>query len=225
MAKWKLADLGCGGGGVAWGYAQTGQFEITGFDLVDQPRYPFRFVKADMLTVDLDGFDAYHLSAPCERWATATLSQRRADPERYPDLITPMRPRLAAAGKPYVIENVPQAPLRADLELCGCQFGLEIPGTGQLLRLRAFELSWRPRLRPRVHDHHAPAISICGHGTPAWQRRLTGHVKVADWRRVMGIDWLDRAALTEAVPPAYARLVGKLLAAELARRTTLAESA
>ena len=209
MGKWKLADLVCGGGGAAWGYAQTGQFEITGFDIEEQPHYPFRFVRADMLTLDLSGFDAIHLSAPCERWAQATLGQRRRGKE-YPDLITPMRPRLDAAGVPYVMENVTQAPLRPDLELCGCMFGREIDGM-QLRRLRRFELSWRPRVRPMAHDHHGPAISICGHGTPAWQRKITGHVPVAKWREVMQIGWLNRAELTEAVPPAYTAFVGGLL--------------
>jgi DNA (cytosine-5)-methyltransferase 1 len=109
------------------------------------------------------------------------------------------------------MENVPGAPVRPDLELCGCMFGLEIPGVGQLQRLRVFETSWRPSIEPRPHNHTAPAISICGHGTPAWQRRITGHIGVAGWRRVMGIGWMRREELTEAIPPAYTQVVGEYL--------------
>lgn len=205
----RLADLGCGGGGAGWGYDLAG-FEVTGFDLYPQPHYPFTFCQADMRDVELGGFDAVHVSAPCQLWSPSTLSQRRAG-RVYPDLITPMRPRLAAYRGPWVMENVPEAPLRHDLVLCGCQFGLEIPGVGQLLRPRAFEFSWRPVLPPRGHDHRLPAISVCGHGTPAWQRRRTGHIRVAAWREVMGISWTDRARLAEAVPPVYTQLAGDLL--------------
>ena len=203
----KLLDLGGGAGGAAVGYYRAG-FGVTGVDIHPQPRYPFRFIQADMLTFPIEGYDAAHMSAPCQLWAQSALSQRMAGKE-YPDLITPMRPRLDAAGVPYVMENVPGAPLRPDLELCGCMLGLEIPGVGQLRRLRAFEMSWRPVIEPRPHNHTACAISICGHGTPAWQRRITGHIRVAQWRQVMGIDWMRREELTEAIPPAYAEVAGR----------------
>jgi hypothetical protein len=216
---YSLLDLGCGAGGAAMGYWRTGRFRrIVGVDIVPQPRYPFDFVQADALTFPLGGFDAIHASMPCQLWAQATLGQRKAG-RVYPDLVTPLRPRLEAAGVPWVMENVPQAPLRADLELCGCMFGLDIPGVGQLRRLRRFEMSWKPVIDPHPHLHGGqfgpPAISICGHGTPAWQRRVTGHVPVAAWREVMGIGWMNRDELTEAIPPAYTGHVGELLAGEL----------
>ena len=56
------------------------------------------------------------------------------------------------------------------------------------------------------HHHWGPAISIAGHGTPAWMRARTGHIGVAEWRQVMGIGWTTRQELTEAVPPAYTEL-------------------
>ncbi len=205
-----LLDLGGGAGGAAEGYYRAG-FMVTGVDIMPQPNYPFTFIQADMLTFDLGGYDAIHLSAPCQRWAQATRSQRRGGAQ-YPDLITPMRPRLEAAGVPWVMENVTEAPLRHDLLLCGCMFGLEIEGMGYLNRLRAFELSWQPTGVQPVHQpHNGPAISVAGHGTPTWQRRLTGHVRVAQWREVMGIDWTTREELTEAIPPAYTEYTGKLL--------------
>lgn len=207
----KLLDLGCGAGGAGEGYHRAG-FAVVGVDINPQPNYPFTFIQADALTFPLDGYDAIHLSAPCQRWAVATRSQRR-NGTQYPDLITPMRPRLEAAGVPWVMENVPEAPLRHDLLLCGCMFGLEIDGVGYLNRLRAFELSWQPggAGQPPHLRHKGPAISVAGHGTPAWQRRLTGHVRVAQWRQVMGIGWTTREELTEAIPPTYTEYVGRCL--------------
>lgn len=230
-ARPRILDLCCGAGAVSVGYHRAG-FEVTGVDIEPQPRYPYRFIQADALLVMdalaslgwfaasdstpiiAEDFDAYHCSAPCQLWSTSTLSQRRRG-KVYPDLITPMRPLLKATGKPWAMENVPQAPLRPDLELCGCMFGLELDGVGQLQRLRQVELSWHPEPARFPHWHHVPAISICGHGTPAWQRRLTGHVPVASWREVMGVGWMNREELTEAIPPVYAQYVGYLLMARL----------
>ena len=145
----KLLDVCCGAGGAAAGYARAG-FEVTGVDIVPQPDFPFEFIRGDALEVLADRefvsrFDAVHGSPPCQLWATATLSQRKAGKE-YPDLITPLRKLLEASGLPWVVENVPQAPLRADVGLCGCMFGLELEGVGQLRRERIFELSWHRRM-------------------------------------------------------------------------------
>jgi DNA (cytosine-5)-methyltransferase 1 len=207
----RLLDLGCGAGGASAGYDRAG-FDVTGIDIVPQPRYPFRFIQADMLDYSFTGYDAIHISAPCQKWSKATLGQRCRG-RQYPDLITPMRRRLSQFNIPWVMENVSEAPLRPDLDLCGCMFGLELPGIGQLQRLRRFEFSWKPVIEPIAHCHTAPAISICGHGTPAWQRRRTGHIGVAHWREIMRIDWMRREELTEAIPPAYTEYVGKLLMA------------
>lgn len=222
----RLLDLGCGAGGASAGYRRAG-FEVTGVDIEPQPRYPGTFIQADALMV-LDSlaspgwfvagdgqlltagdFDAYHASMPCQRWSPSTLGQRRAGRE-YPDLITPLRPLLAATGKPWVMENVPQAPLRRDLELCGCHFGLRLEGA-ELRRKRVFEFGWDMAPLRFPHDHRLPAISVAGHGTPAWQRKVTGHIPVASWREVMGISWMNREELTEAIPPVYAQYAGCLL--------------
>jgi len=217
-----LLDLFCGAGGAGSGYRRAG-FDILGVDLVDQPRYPFTFIQGDALEVmdqllaggDAGGYRlrdvcAIHASPPCQRWAQATLGQRRVGKE-YPDLITPLRPRLARVAVPWVMENLPGAPLRPDIRLCGCQFGLTLPGVGYLKRERWFETSWRGFYLEMPHRHAGHAISIAGHGTPAWMRAKTGHIGVAEWRQVMGIDWTTRDELTEALPPAYTRYVGGLL--------------
>ena len=110
-----LLDLFCGAGGAAAGYAAAG-FEVVGVDLDDQPRYPYRFVRADALTFPLEGFDAIHASPPCQAYSSIT-----PDRGAHPRLISPVRDRLRAAGVPYVIENVEGA--RGELinpaRLCG----------------------------------------------------------------------------------------------------------
>jgi len=211
-----LVDLGCGAGGASVGYWQAG-FRVVGVDIEPQQHYPFEFIQADMRTVDLSRYDAIHCSPPCQLWSVSTLSQRRRGVS-YPDLVTPMRPLLEAAGKPWVMECVPEAPLRGDIQLCGCMFDLELPGVGQLQRKRNFELSWQlpvPEFQFE-HNHYLPAISICGHGTPSWQRRITGHITVERWRKVMGINWMNRDELTEAIPPVYTQYVGQLLRKQVA---------
>jgi site-specific DNA-cytosine methylase len=66
----KMLDLGCGIGGMSEGFAREG-FEVTGIDIVDAPLqlgYPFKFIKADIKTLngaDFRGFDHIHVSMPC----------------------------------------------------------------------------------------------------------------------------------------------------------------
>ena len=207
----RLLDVGCCAGGGAWGYHLAG-LKVTGVDVVPQPNYPFEFIQADGLEfladpANLEPFDAIHCSWPCQKWARASRHNGRV----YPDLVTPGRKLLQAQPRPWIMENVPDSPLRPDVVLCGCYFDLELPGTGQLIRARAFETSWGASVALPAHDHHAPAISIAGHGTPSWARARTGHIRVADWREVMGITWTNRAELAEAIPPAYTKFMGALL--------------
>ena len=63
----RLLDLFCCAGGAAVGYNEAG-FEIVGVDIDPQPRYPFEFIRADVMRLDLDflsSFDAIHASPPC----------------------------------------------------------------------------------------------------------------------------------------------------------------
>ena len=221
MTRPRLLDLFCCAGGAAAGYAGAG-FEVVGVDIRPMPNYPFRFIQADALEVLADReflsqFAAVHASPPCQFGALATLSQRRRGAE-YPDLIGPTRELLEASGLPWVMENVPGTPLRPDIRLCGCMFGLELPGVGYLRRERWFETSWRAFDLQPPHRHRGRAISIAGHGTPQWMRGRTGHIGIAAWRQVMEIGWTSRDELTEAIPPAYTRYVGERLLAHLEAR-------
>ena len=207
MDRPKLLDLFCKAGGAGMGYHRAG-FDVVGVDIEPQPRYPFTFIQADAMTFPLDGFDAIHASPPCQAYSIAAKGTGKV----YPDLLAPVRDRLIARGTPWVIENVPGAPMRADYQICGCQVGLK------LRRMRWFETSWEGFVLSRPHHHDGPVVSVVGHGTPTWVRQQLGYnPTIEDCRAAMGIEWMTRAELSQAIPPAYTELIGGyLMAAVLA---------
>jgi DNA (cytosine-5)-methyltransferase 1 len=200
----RLLDLFCGAGGAAMGYHRAG-FEVVGVDINPQPHYPFEFHQADAMTYPLEGFDVIHASPPCQRW----LGVPFALGEEYPDLLTPIRRLLMRAGRPWVIENVPGAPLDGFV-LCGATFGLPV------VRHRRFETSPAMPLAPsscrqsswgRGTDH--PGTYPYAHGSwrPAWRE----HVMPRVW------PWMTLEETGEAIPPAYTEWIGAQLLASLER--------
>jgi DNA (cytosine-5)-methyltransferase 1 len=193
-----VLDLGCGEGIVAEAYRRAG-FRVTGVDVEPQPRYRgHEFIQADMLTFELDPdrYDFITLHPPCQRWSKMTRC-RPGRAEEYPDLITPMRPRIVASGIPAVIENVDGAPLRDPTWLCSCSFGRE------LYRLRGWEGLNGFRVFPLCHPPHVKKASKAGHWVPGTVMSVAGHIApVAMARELMGVDWpgVPREALVEAVP-------------------------
>src|SRR5215472_5910436 len=107
MRRPLLLDLFCGAGGAAMGYHRAG-FDVVGVDIAPQPRYPFEFHQADAMTFPLDGFDAIHASPPCQDYSKA---MRHLATVNYPRLIYPIRDRLRATARLWIIENVAGAPL------------------------------------------------------------------------------------------------------------------
>jgi hypothetical protein len=188
VSRPRLLDLMCGGGGAAVGYHRAG-FEVVGVDIRPQPHFPFEFVQADALTWPLDGFDAIHASPPCQYYANVT--RWRGQQAHHPDLIHAVRVRLVRAGVPWVIENVPEAPVRRDLLLCGSMFGLAVR------RHRAFETSWRAfsLLPPCRHHLLLPFMH-------------KGERAYAD---AMGCTWMTKEEARDAIPPAYTTFIGALL--------------
>ena len=94
----KILDLFCCAGGAAKGYHDAG-FDVTGIDIMNQPRYPYKFIQADALEyVAAHGheFDAIHASPPCQRYSVLTGARHR---DKHPDLIKPVREALILSGK------------------------------------------------------------------------------------------------------------------------------
>lgn len=128
-AHFRLLDLYCGEGLAAWGYWRSARFsEIVGVDLNPEVStgYSFDFVCRDALTLDyafLDQFDFIHASPPCQAYSQVTPAWARG---RHVRLIAATHLMLHAAGKPYVIENVPGAKreLRPNVAMNGLYFGL-----------------------------------------------------------------------------------------------------
>jgi DNA (cytosine-5)-methyltransferase 1 len=206
----RLLDLFCGAGGAAVGYHRAG-FEVVGVDVANQPRYPFEFHQADALEFPLDGFDAIHASPPCQAFSITTNS-RPENRWKYPDNLTPMRERLRAVAVPWVIENVPGAPMQNYAQVCGTGLGMKIQ------RHRWFE------------SNAALFGTSCEHGQNGWNADLkhsTGRKKrrvvvIGEYRipfdvqcEAMGIDWMTLPELSEAIPPSYTEWVGSQLLAAL----------
>lgn len=200
------------------GYHRAG-FEVVGVDISPQPHYPFEFIQADALTFPLAGFNAVHTSPPCQAYTVANNIHGRTD---HPDLIAVTRERLKASGLPYVIENVPGAPLENWVQLCGLSFGLGVK------RHRWFECSFA-MLVPPCPSHEGDWVSVFGHtvlerghvvgkakgGGNTIKRR---HLGTDRGREAMGIDWMTREELSEAIPPAYTEFIGARLLEHMRRK-------
>jgi len=231
MARPRLLDLFCCAGGAGMGYHRAG-FDVVGVDIRPQPRYPFEFIQADCLSLDMDfvrSFDAIHASPPCQ--AHSSISRVSGRQQHHVDRIEETRELLVASGKPWVMENVVGAPLRDPFMLCGSMFGLSTSCGAELRRHRLFETNWFVGLVPEcnhsgavvgiygghAHDRRRKVITVTG--STAQQNvihnrsRLTFSVQEA--QRAMGIDWMTMAGLSQAIPPAYTQWIGDRLMGQL----------
>ena len=208
MSQPILLDLFCGAGGASMGYHRAG-FKVVGIDINPQPHYPFDFYQEDAMIflkeATLSDWDIIHASPPCQRYSPISRYQRVA--MNYPDLVDEVRTYLLSTKIPYVIENVPNAPLRKDLILCGQQFDLPI------YRHRVFESSI-PLQPPPPCIHIRPAKSNwSGYATLAdGIITVVGHTyRVREGRIAMGIPWMTQNELNESIPPAYTEYIGNQL--------------
>lgn len=215
--KPRLLDLFCCAGGAGIGYSRAG-FEVVGIDIDPQPKYPLPFIQADAMTLDpkfMAMFDAIHASPPCQSYSD--LAKRNGNADEWPRLIEPVRDILVRSGLPYIIENVDGAPLLNPVVLCGTMFkGLRV------LRHRLFETNFLVLVpphgkHPRCHtmdkrkshygktDDMLDFVSVNG----------GGNCSVAAARDAMGIGWMNKNELNEAIPPAYTQFIGEQLIAQL----------
>jgi len=205
--KLRALDLFCCAGGAGVGLHRAG-FEVVGVDIRPQLRYPFEFHQADALTFPLDGFDFIWASPPCQAYTKAQRLQKR----EHPDLIAPIRRRLEDAGVPYVIENVPGAPLNQfkSFMLCGSMF----PGL-RVYRHRWFETNV-DCIVPHHPVHTAPQVKMGRVAREGDFIQVVGNFSgVAYAREAMGIDWMTRDELREAIPPAYSEFIGRAAIAHI----------
>lgn len=191
----------CCEGGASVGYHRAGFDEVVGIDIVDQPRYPFEFLQGDAVAMFdelVDGgslrngliladFDAIHASPPCPRYANVTAW--RGDPTSHPDLVPPVLDLLRSQRLPWIMENVPDAPLRPDYILCGSQFGLRVR------RHRWFETSWRGYSLLPACAHRADDLAFMHKGERAYADAL-------------GCAWMSNRGGRQAIPPAYTEYLG-----------------
>lgn len=196
----KILDLFCKAGGASAGYAHSWVTEIRGVDITHQKRYPFEFIQANALEVPelIEWADFIHASPPCQHFSVQTKQHGTMD--EHPDLVAPIREILKASGKPYVIENVPGAPLENPILLCGSMFGSK-----QLRRHRLFECSF-PVYQPKCnHGIQGRCISVTGHAGGKSTRDGDRLGSTTVWKRIMDIDWMTGNELAEAIPPFYTK--------------------
>ncbi len=199
---YSCADLFCGGGGAAKGLSKAGFDIIEGFDIKNQPNYPFELLIENAVDADIEPYDFIWASPPCQHYSIGTRSDNR---DNHADLVDTIRQKLINSGKPYIIENVPNAPLKSPITLCGTMFeGLKV-------------------FRHRIFESNIPLVveMKCNHkGHKAKERRpdngdfftVAGHNTgtMQEWSDAMGIHWMTKKqTLAEAIPPAYSEFLGK----------------
>lgn len=209
----RALDLFCCAGGATRGIQQAG-YHVTGVDIRPQPRYVGDAFHQDDAMAWLRGereplslFDLIWASPPCQRYSA--MSRAAGTAEQHPDFVGVVRGCLETLDIPYIIENVEGAPLRNPLLLCGTMFGLPI------IRHRLFETCPVLYFAPAPCCHDRPVVKHGRRPNPALHfAAATGHFSDVEFvRAAMGIDWMVRDELSQAIPPAYARfLAGQLLA-------------
>lgn len=223
----RALDLFCGAGGASVGLARAG-FEVTGVDIEPQKRYPFKFYQGDVLKISVEWcrqFDLIWTSPPCQAHSALKVLHNA---KKHPDLIPQTRALLEKIGKPYIIENVVGASLTNPTVLCGTMFGLGVKDA-DLRRHRIFETTFP--VQPLKCNHGARAtigvygghvrnrkrtISPTGHDLVAnsTARRLNREAgypdfTIADGYEAMGINWMVRDELSQAIPPAYSEYIAR----------------
>jgi DNA (cytosine-5)-methyltransferase 1 len=212
-----VLDLYCGAGGASMGYSQAGM-QILGVDIDPPDNYPFAVIQADVpeflnKTADLlvDCFSLIHASPPCQAFSTLKAVHKDVF---HPDLIEVTRNFLEFSGVPFVIENVPNAPLINPIMLCGTMFGL------RLFRHRLFEfgnINNAHILTPPHIPHSqlglkAPKTSREPDYSKGEVHSIYGHFSGVQKAKIaMGIPWMTRNQLSQAIPPAYTKYIADYL--------------
>jgi len=146
-------------------------------------------VKADANQIPLKpGADLVFLQPPCYKWAAATRNARSEGTE-YENLIPLARDLARRLGGHYIIENVPDAPLKGPITLNGDMFGLPISMP------RSFETSFhveQPVRERKIAD------------TKYWYDDY-GDLSVDWWKAVKGVknDYRKDPLVKSGIPRPY----------------------
>lgn len=213
--KYVIADTYCKAGGAGMGYHKAG-FKVVGIDIEPQPNYPFEFIQCDAIEFiekHRKDFDAWHASPPCQYYSVSTIQFRQKGKE-YKDLIEKTRKALKKTGRPSIMENVPNSPVRPDLVLYGYMFGLK------LIKKRLFEIEDWFCLQPGVPTRigtvkNGDYAQVVGKGqlkvTNGKRFNIQGSTVNEVWSKAMGIDWMTNRELAEAIPPPIYRIHRKTI--------------
>lgn len=165
-----------------------------------QPRYPFTFIQANAMTVPVSGFDLIHASPPCQDHSTPR-SMHSGHGTGW--MLAATIERLRQSCAEWVVENVPgsEAAMGEHVRLCSSSFKLRVR------RHRLFATRFTvPALRCR-HAQQSQPIGVCGTGggysTPRGRKG-----NLAESRMAMKIDWMNRAEISQAIPPIYTQYIG-----------------
>jgi len=205
----RILDLFCGEGGASMGYYRAMStlepgfnVEIVGVDIRPKKRYPFTFIQLDALKLDYEfllSFDFIHASPPCQAYSQLShFSKVDIDKSVLPRTLL----MLEAVGLPYVVENVPLAPIRADIQLTGSMFGLKVK------RNRIFQTNLRSAAYPQKTSfrENSGIVTVAGNAST---------LEAAS--NAMEIDWMSKQGINQAIPPIYTQWIFEQLLSQIIR--------
>lgn len=173
------------------------------------------YIQTDDGGYPLDDFDGIHASPPCQAWSQ--LSQCvPGTAEKYSRLVAPIRELLIKTGLPYVIENVPGAPLIDPVMLCGTSFDL------RMRRHRLFESNFSIPAPECDHASITYSMSTYGVGVRAKMRQEFGYGRPLNriWADYMGVPWMNDRELSESIPPAFTEHIGFAMVTHIEKAMT-----
>jgi DNA (cytosine-5)-methyltransferase 1 len=228
MKPMRVLDLYCKAGGASMGYHMAG-FEVYGIDIEPQINYPFRFKQADVFTISpkwiRKNFVAVVGSPPCLGYTNLAYRYQHI---KHRKLIPATRDLMEASKLPYIIENVENArsAMLDPIRLCGSSFGIRVRRHRLFETGGGFKIDNSPSCNHQWQARHTPYEIYMTHdrGGSRWSGAIPVHGiglqlrERTDWYRAsvaMGIDWMTRLELNQAIPPVYTYWLGRRLKAYL----------
>lgn len=183
------------------------------------PAYRPLIVTPDGEPWALDDFDLIHASPPCQAFTRAAKlreAQGGKTKKGAVDLLTPSLQLLEAIGLPYIVENVPGAPMRKDTVLCGSMFGLKVRRhrwfqTNLGIKTDGLLKCDHKKQGKPVGVYHVMGDTAQGldKKTGRWVVGGSTAKTIEEAQEAMGIDWLPWNPLKEAIPPHYTEWLGQ----------------